>query len=120
MPATVVVVLNELEIAKRVARSLGAAGRDAIAVDDPHVALEVLENASQIELLVTNVDHGDGKPNGVSLALMARRKRPKIKAIFVGSAHDAHWVGGIGALMAPPVNVEEMVATITAMLEAKE
>lgn len=118
MPATVVVVLNDPDFAAKVVRSLMEAGHDAIAFPDPMVALNSLEDAHQIELLVTSVDHPPGKPNGVSLVLMARTRRPGIRAIFVGPSSAAHWVGGLGALMAP-VDVEEMVASITAMLEAE-
>ncbi len=83
------------------------------------VALHELENARQIQLLMTSVEHGLNKPNGVALVLMARGKRPGIRAIFIGPPSAAHWVGGLGALVAPQADIEEMVATVAAMLEAE-
>lgn len=118
MPAAVVIVLDDPYFAGKVVRSLMEAGHDAIAFPDPMVALNSLEDAHHIDVLVTSVDHAPGKPNGVSLALMARTRRPGIRAIFVGPSSAAHWVGGLGALMAP-VDVGEMVAAIIAMLEAE-
>ena len=119
MPATVVVVLDDPDFAGKVVRSLMEAGHDAIAFPDSMIALNSLEDAHHIELLVTSLDHAPSKPNGVSLALMARTRLPGLRAIFVGPSSAAHWVGGLGALMAP-VDVEEMVATIAAMLEAED
>ena len=36
-------------------------------------------------MLVTGVDFGDGKPNGVALARMAKVKRPGLQAVFVSA-----------------------------------
>jgi hypothetical protein len=41
-------------------------------------ALELLERAERLELLVTSLDLAPGKPNGIALGRMARLKRPGI------------------------------------------
>ena len=45
-------------------------------------ALDALENAQRVEVLITRVRFPPGKPNGIALALMARHKRPGIKVLF--------------------------------------
>lgn len=119
MPARIVIVLDEPGFAERTASSLRHAGCDATPMPDPHVALEALENARQIDLLVTCVDHGPGKPNGVSLALMARRRRPGLKVIFVGAENCAPFTEGLGAFMLSPVAVDDVVGAVIRMLESE-
>jgi hypothetical protein len=63
MPARIVVVLNEQEIAEEAASALRAQGQDALALVDPMTALEALEGAERIEVLVTCLDFAAGKPN---------------------------------------------------------
>jgi len=41
-------------------------------------ALSALENADRADVLITRLTFPPGNPNGVSLALMARAKRPSI------------------------------------------
>ena len=97
MPARIGVVLDEPGFAERTAYLLQRAGFDAKPMPDPHAALEALENAHKIELLVTCADHGPGKPNGISLALMARRRCPGLKVIFIGEPNFARFIEGLGA-----------------------
>jgi hypothetical protein len=39
-------------------------------------------------VLVTGVDFGDGRLNGVALARMVKVKRPDLQAVFVASLED--------------------------------
>ena len=86
MPARIVVVLNEPEIAEEAASALRAQGHDPLAFADPMTALELLERAERLELLVTCLNFPPGKPNGIALGRMARLKRPSIRVLFVGPA----------------------------------
>lgn len=88
MPARVVVVLGP-DLSEETATALGKAGYEAAAFADPMIALDALESAERVELLITRLDFGDGKPNGIALARMTRHKRPKIAVIFVGPADFA-------------------------------
>jgi DNA-binding NtrC family response regulator len=86
MPARVVVVLNEPGFADKTASALRAQGHDSLALADPMTALELLERAKRLELLVTCLDFAPGKPNGIALGRIARLKRPGIRVLFVGPA----------------------------------
>src|SRR5690242_7531024 len=103
MPARVVVVLNEPEIAEEAASALRAQGQDALALVDPMAALEALEGAERIEALVTCLDFAPGKPNGIALGRMARLKRPGIRVLFVGPTDLEELSEGLGTFLPFPV-----------------
>ena len=116
MPASIVVVLDEADFAERVSRLLASVGHDAIALPNSMAALAALQNARQIELLVTCADFGPGQPNGVALARMAKSKRPGIKVLFVGEDNLQPFVEGLGTLMVSPVTSEQVAAAVTDLL----
>jgi hypothetical protein len=58
-------------------------------------AIEALEAAQLIEVLITRVIFPEGQPNGVSLALMARVKKPGVKVLFAALPEtQKHTEGG--------------------------
>ena len=118
MPGRVVVVHDGLDFAEQTATTLREiVGFNAAPFDDPMAALDTLEKARSIELLVTCVEFQPGKPNGIALALMARTKRPGIKVLLTGPLELAHHAEGIGHFMAAPVSVAEIVAAAVRLLQ---
>lgn len=120
MPARVVLVLDEPGFAEKAAKLLNEAGYDTAPLSDPYAALDALEGARKIEVLVTCEEYGPGKPNGISLALMARHKRPGIKVIFVGTAGTADFAEGVAVFLQLPVTVDGVARAVTEMLCADE
>lgn len=116
MPARIVAVFDVPDLADQTAAELRAAGYDAATLPDSMVALDALEGAARIELLVTSPEHGEGKPNGIALARMARIKRPGIKVLFVGQLEYARYAAGLGEFVATPVAVAEVVSTAIRIL----
>ncbi len=84
---------------------------------DSMVALDALEGAALIELLIASLDFPVGKPNGVSLALMARNRRPEMKVIFVGSPDYAQYSAGLGDIIPTPASASEIVQHATNLLD---
>lgn len=117
MPARIVVVLNEQEIAEEAASALRARGQDALALFDPMTALEALEAAERIEVLVTSLDFPPGKPNGIALGRMARLKRPGIRVLFVGPADLEELAEGLGIFMPAPVTGPQVVEGVFQTLD---
>lgn len=117
MPARVVVVLNEPGFADKTASALRAQGHDSLALADPMTALELLERAERLELLVTCLDFAPGKPNGIALGRMARLKRPSIRVLFVGPADLEKHAEGLGTFLTSPVTVPEVVEGVLRMLD---
>ena len=86
MPAPVIVVHPNLNTRDLALTTLRNAGLEAAGFEDPLMALDTIaEGRSRI--LVTAVDFGSGKLNGV--ALVRRLKRRGIKAVFVASAEES-------------------------------
>ena len=117
MPARIAIVLNEPEIAEEAASALRAQGQDTLALVDPMTALEALEGAERIEVLVTCLDFAPGKPNGIALGCMARSKRPGIRVLFVGPADLEKFAEGPGTFMAAPVTVTQVVEGVLQTLD---
>jgi DNA-binding NtrC family response regulator len=117
MPARVVVVLDEPGFADETASALQAQGHDALALSDPMTALELLERAERLELLVTCLDFVPGKPNGIALGLMAKQKRPGIRVLFIGPSDLAKHTEGVGTFLTSPVTVPQVVEGVLRMLD---
>jgi DNA-binding response OmpR family regulator len=116
MPAQVVVVLDDLDFANQAVDGLTVQNYEAIALPSPMAALDALEGAVRVEVLITCTIHAEGQPNGVSLALMARSKRRDVKIIFVGAPDQAHHMEGLGTFLTSPVTVEVVVETAVSLL----
>lgn len=120
MPAEVVVVFADRRFSDGVVSRLRAANRDVAALPDSMEALTALEGAVRIELLVTCLDFGPGKPNGIALARMARLRRPGIKVLFVGDGALSNHAAGLGAFLASPVKAEDVVSEVARLLASDE
>jgi DNA-binding NtrC family response regulator len=118
IPARVVVVHSAQEYLDQVAAALGRAGFDAAAFSDPMPALEALEAAHRIEVLVTCIEFAKGKPNGVALARMARMKRPGLKVLFAALPEFERYAEGLGTFMAAPVTASDIVSAVSRLLES--
>ena len=120
MPARIVVALNEPGFADRAAAVLAERGYDAKALPDSMAALDALEGAYRIELLVTCPNFSAGKPNGVALVRIARRRRPDLKVLFVGPPKLEEFTAGLGSYRYSPVTVGDVIDAAVAMLNAPE
>src|SRR6185437_16580164 len=117
MPARVVVVMNEPMLAEETAAALRALGQDTLALADPMMALELLEKAERLEVLVTSLDFAPGKPNGIALGRMARLKRPGIRVLFLGPADLEKLAEGLGTFLVSPVTVPQVVEGVLQTLD---
>jgi DNA-binding NtrC family response regulator len=115
MPARVVVVHDDPTFADPLAALLGA-GQDVALFTDPMAALDALDTARTIEVLVTRVLFAPGQPNGIALARMARIKRPGIRVLFVALPEFARDAADLGTFMAYPVSVADVAETVGRLL----
>ena len=81
-------------------------------------ALKALETAGAVELLVVSIDFPGRRPNGVSLALMTKRRQPNVKVIFIGDPSQASLVDDLGHLLPPWAQPAEIAATAKLALAA--
>ena len=116
MPAQVVVVFPDPAVLDGLASAIGANGHTVRTFADPMLALNALDQAQHVELLITGVHFSSGKPNGRSLALMARLRRPGIRLIFICSLEEEEHVADLGRCLRPPVDVPAVAALAETLL----
>jgi DNA-binding NtrC family response regulator len=119
MPARIVVVHDDIAFLGQAVAALRSCGHDVLAFDDPITAMNALEKASMIEVLVTGIRFREGRSNGVSLALTSRDKRPGVRAVFVADADHAEHARGIGELV-PPADLPALLEAVTRALQRGE
>jgi DNA-binding NtrC family response regulator len=76
MPARIVLAHDDPSFVADTVKALRAAGYEVAAFTDTMLALDALETARRVEVLITRVRFAAGMPNGVALSRMARVKRP--------------------------------------------
>jgi DNA-binding NtrC family response regulator len=120
MPAPVLVVHNEFDTRELALTALRGAGREAAGFADPMIALDAIETASSVCLLVTGVDFGQGKINGVALARMMKVKRLGLQAVFVASLEDHPHTEGVGDFLPTPLDPQALVDVVGHLLTAPD
>jgi DNA-binding response OmpR family regulator len=118
MPAQIVLVHDDAVFAGEARRALMQEGYDVMVFPDPLVALDTLETAVHLELLITRVGFSAGRSNGASLALMARYKRPGVKILLLCRPEFMTEVEDLGEVLAAPVTVSEVVAAAARLMPA--
>jgi DNA-binding response OmpR family regulator len=74
--------------------SLKADGHEVAGFADSNVAWNALEAAHLVEILVTRVNFGEGKPHGIALARSARFRRPTVQVLFVARRYSGKRLRG--------------------------
>jgi DNA-binding NtrC family response regulator len=120
MPAPVVLVHADREFLTTAEAALRTAGLGVAAFSSSLAALAALEVAAIAEVLITCANFPKASdPNGISLALLARTRRPDIKVIFHVPQELARYGDGIGALLLiGPVGPADIVAAVQEVLAA--
>jgi DNA-binding NtrC family response regulator len=116
MPARIVVVHDEPQFREFVVTALLVAGYDTKAFAGSMAAIEALEAAQRIELLITRVRFPEGTPHGVALASMALTQKRAVRVLFVAREENREHTEGLGEFLAVPVTGPELVATVNRML----
>ena len=115
MPARIVVVHDD-PLFRECVTALATAGYDVKSFARSMEAIDALEAAGRIELLITRVAFSEGTPNGISLARMARLKKPGIRVLFAALAENQEHTEGLGEFLALPVTGPEIVAAVKRIL----
>ena len=116
MPARIVVVHDDPTFREPLVASLQASGHEVASFVDTSAAWDALEAAQRIEILVTRINFGPGKPHGIALALSARLRRPGVRVLIVARPDYAEDAAGIGLFLPYPVTVPQVAETVERML----
>ena len=120
MPAQIVLVHDDEKSLEEVSAAFAALGHDIAAFERSMTALSALEDAYRADVLITRLTFPPGNPNGVSLARMAHAKRPGIKVLFAAREQMREYTEGVGAFLPSPVNVADLVETVTRLLAERD
>ena len=112
MPAPVVVVFDDLEIREQIVDSLHKASINAVSFGDPMRALDAIDATGQAGVVVTRIDFGTGRLNGVALARMVKLKQPMVEVVFVGHPRNAQHIKGDGEFVPLPLDPQALVETV--------
>jgi DNA-binding NtrC family response regulator len=116
MPALVLIVHNDAETRQLAVTALSAAGHETIGFEDPMKALDEIEAASDIRLLVTRVDFGEGRVNGIALARMFKARVPGSKVAFVAFPDNQIHTEGLGDFLPMPLDPQALVDVVNRLL----
>jgi DNA-binding NtrC family response regulator len=116
MPARIVIVHDEQQFADSLTAALTSAGYDVAPFMDPVAALNALDEARRVEVLVTRIEFHPGQPHGVSLARMARHKRPGIHTVFIGPSALAEHTAELGEFIPTPASIRDVMRAVIRLL----
>ena len=112
MPAPLVLVHHDQCFLDAACAALKASGFAVACFSNSLTALNALEAARTINLLITGIDFDPGQPNGVSLARVVRQKRPTMRTMFIGPPEAQPFVEDLGVLLSTPVDVDRLVEAV--------
>ena len=121
MPAPVVLVHDDRDFLASAGAALRAAAIEVAAFSSSLAALEALEQASIVKVLVARDNFAArGDPNGISLVLVARRRRPALKAVILCGPDAVQFGAPVGSILEEPAAPAEIVAVVTRLLAEDE
>ena len=116
----IVLVHDDLEFGIQLTAALTMAGYLVMAFTDPMRALDRLDADPHVKMLITRAQFPAGKPNGITLARMARVKRAGIRVLLVAKPEYSSHAEGSGAFMPTPIGVHDVVARVNRLLQPED
>lgn len=118
----VLVVEDDLYVARMLARRLSRHFDIVDVVDDAETALLRLD-VDHVDLVLTDLDLGPGRPDGIALACRIAERSPDLPIILASATLDDHArarakAAGIRAALEKPVPPAELVPMIEALAGA--
>lgn len=117
--AQILVVDDDIQFRRFVVRVLESNGFAVIQADGFQAAIQLIETDIQIDLLISDVALGAGRPHGVSLGNMAKLRRPNLKIIYISGSVDVHLAAQFGraaAVLEKPFVARALTETIEKVL----
>lgn len=92
--------------------ALRAAGHSVVTYSNSMAALNAIDTADDVDILVTRVHFPEGRPNGVSLSLVLRNKYPELKVVYTARSANEEFTADIGELVPHPIEMSKLLAAI--------
>jgi DNA-binding NtrC family response regulator len=117
--ASILVIEDDEAFRRVVVAILERGGFKVIATRDFAAAIEVIESDARIDLLLTDVGMPAGTPHGLSIAQMAKTRRPRLKVVYMSGSYDAQQIGAMldGAMfLSKPFRPEQLIQLVETAL----
>ena len=114
MPAQVVIVHEDRDFATAAVAAFEARGFSIIHYHDALAAMEALAEASAIEFLITCLEFGEGRSNGIALAYMVRLRNQAVRCVFIGPSDPLNQAEGEGVRLPTSATVADLLAAAQA------
>ena len=114
--ARILLVHDDDYFAGRAVAALEAAGLTVVRSSTVVDALDRLNEASPLALLITRMRFGLNGSNGIVLAKMARQRHRNIKIIFIALRDFEEDAAGFGKFLPAPVAIPDLVAAVNEAL----
>ena len=97
---------------------LADCGFDVVEFGSSMEALDGLDAKWPVDLIITDLKLAKGEPTGITLARMARLRRPALPVVFLTGANDVDPgdIKGLGRLVMKPIDLDRLTAIIGEML----
>jgi DNA-binding NtrC family response regulator len=117
--ASILVIEDDEAFRRVVVTILERGGFKVLPVRDFAAAIEIIESDVRIDLLLTDVGMPAGTPHGLSIAQMAKTRRPRLKVLYMSGSYDARQIGAMldGALfLSKPFRPERLIQSVETAL----
>jgi CheY-like chemotaxis protein len=112
MTSTVLIVEDEVLLREAIGMDFEDLGFITLTARDCEEALQVLAEASAVDLLFTDI-RMPGEIDGLELARRARQQRPELKVIYAtGSAPDGPALVDGGVIVSKPFRLDDLKAAL--------
>jgi hypothetical protein len=124
MPARVVIVHDDASVLHPLAQALEGAGLGVAAFDNSFAAWHALGRAATVEMLITGTRFHRSSPQGLALKVQTRKRRPGVKAVFIGAPRSRIAFSRIGEFVPyqpghlgdAPIDIPAALAVIARLL----
>jgi CheY-like chemotaxis protein len=109
------VIEDDPAYCRLVKRMLEAAGYSVATAPDYIEGLAIVEGTEPPDLLLTDVNLPTGTPHGISIGMMAMRKRRELKVVYMTGEHDPKKLAHLtdtAPILRKPFTSGEMVEAI--------
>jgi CheY-like chemotaxis protein len=118
MATHVLVVEDDPAFSRMLRRMLEAAEFSVATAPDFKAAIAVIESDAPLDVLLTDLNLPTGTPQGLSIGLMAKRKRPDLKIVYMTGydAKDLARFAENAPILHKPFTKSELTETIKRVL----
>ncbi len=117
--ASILVIEDDEAFRRVVVTILERGGFKVMAVRDFAAAIAVIEGEQPIDLLLTDVGMPVGTPHGLSIAQMAKTRRPRLKVLYMSGSYDVAQIGAMidgAAFLGKPFRPEHLIRSVETAL----